>query len=309
MKKALLSLIFVFAGLGAAFSQCTELFLSEYVEGNYNNKALEIYNPTSNDIDLSGYQLVRYSNGSTSPNAVALAGTILAKDVYVTVLDKQDPNGTGLDTIVFDDLRAKADTFLCPVYSVNKMHYFNGDDAVTLELSDGTYIDIFGKIGEDPGSAWTTDTAAGFTDALGGRWWTRDHTLIRKNTVQQGVTTNPNFFNPAAEWDSLPKNTFTELGAHDCDCNNIGIEEVTVNYDAFFYPNPVAGQQFMVKATQIIKGVAIMNLSGQEVYTQLNDVERGDMHITLNNEFTTGIYMLRIDFADGSSIVKKMVLK
>ena len=32
--------------------------------------------------------------------------------------------------------------------------YFNGDDAITLE-KDGNIIDIFGKVGEDPGSAWT----------------------------------------------------------------------------------------------------------------------------------------------------------
>ena len=32
---------------------CTELFISEYVEGSHNNKALEIYNPTDTDIDLN----------------------------------------------------------------------------------------------------------------------------------------------------------------------------------------------------------------------------------------------------------------
>jgi predicted extracellular nuclease len=50
----------------SAQGNCTELFISEYVEGWSNNKALEIYNPTSQAINLSGYFVSRYSNGSTS---------------------------------------------------------------------------------------------------------------------------------------------------------------------------------------------------------------------------------------------------
>ena len=39
----------------AITAQCNELFISEYIEGWSNNKALEIYNPTANPINLSGY--------------------------------------------------------------------------------------------------------------------------------------------------------------------------------------------------------------------------------------------------------------
>ena len=44
---------------------CTELFISEYVEGSRNNKALEIYNPTDKTVNLSQYRIVRWSNGSS----------------------------------------------------------------------------------------------------------------------------------------------------------------------------------------------------------------------------------------------------
>lgn len=44
---------------------CSELFFSEYVEGSGTNKALEIYNPTENPIDLSEYSIKRYNNGNT----------------------------------------------------------------------------------------------------------------------------------------------------------------------------------------------------------------------------------------------------
>ena len=33
--------------------------------------------------------------------------------------------------------------------------YFNGDDVIIRK--NGVIIDIFGKVGEDPGSAWTDD--------------------------------------------------------------------------------------------------------------------------------------------------------
>ena len=46
-----------------AFSQTTDLFLSEYAEGSSNNKYIEIYNGTGADVDLSGYSLSSCSNG------------------------------------------------------------------------------------------------------------------------------------------------------------------------------------------------------------------------------------------------------
>ena len=63
-------------------SQCSDLFISEYVEGSGNNKALEIYNPTANSIDLSAYTIARYSNGSQNASTPQqLSGTI---DAYST---------------------------------------------------------------------------------------------------------------------------------------------------------------------------------------------------------------------------------
>ena len=225
MKQTLLLTLALFMS-AVGFSQCNELFISEYVHGYGNNRALEIYNPTNSDVDLSLYQLVRYSNGGTTPYAADFAPTgqmVAANDVWVVVSDKRDPNGTGYDTIVDPALIAIADTFICPVYNDNKMMYFNGNDAVTLEKkSDGTYVDIIGVIGQDPGVAWTADTANGFTSAGGARWWTRRNTLIRKFDIQQGVVDNPAFFNPVAEWDSLGNQTFDHLGYHENSCHPNG---------------------------------------------------------------------------------------
>jgi predicted extracellular nuclease len=40
-----------------AGAQCTDLFISEYIEGTVNNKYLEIYNPTSAAVNLASYDL------------------------------------------------------------------------------------------------------------------------------------------------------------------------------------------------------------------------------------------------------------
>ena len=98
MQKTLLFLSLLFLSTGL-FAQCDELFISEYVEGYSNNKALEIYNPTSEAINLSEYSVGRFSNGETfavAPPAqdatlIPLPDVMLAPhDVFVVVVDQQD---------------------------------------------------------------------------------------------------------------------------------------------------------------------------------------------------------------------------
>jgi hypothetical protein len=71
--------------------------------------------------------------------------------------------------------------------------------------STEAFVDIFGRIGEDPGSAWTD---SGIT--------TLDKTLVRKAGVTGGVTSNPatNFPTLATEWDQYDTNNQDDLGSH-----------------------------------------------------------------------------------------------
>lgn len=118
MKKKLVLLIsFVFCAT-FIYGQCSELFFSEYVEGYANNKSVEIYNPTDAAVNLSGYSLVRFSNGSTTANdqkIIQLPDVMLAsKDVFVVTVDLTDMsqwnsqfdkpvwNGTNVIDTVFD---------------------------------------------------------------------------------------------------------------------------------------------------------------------------------------------------------------
>lgn len=137
----------------SAFSQCTELFISEYVEGNGNNKVLEIYNPTLSSVNLADYRIVRYSNGSpTGFDSLQLTGTLNAGDVWVVANGQtiSQPTSPACDPA----LQAMADQ-LGGAYP--DPLYMNGDDAIALVKSfpSRTIVDIFGKIGEDPGVSWT----------------------------------------------------------------------------------------------------------------------------------------------------------
>ncbi len=227
MKKSLLILSLIVTSLANA-QDCANIFISEYVEGWSNNKALEIYNPTANPVDLSQYFITRYSNGSSSAqvqHSVQLSGTVAPYDVFVAVLEKLDPNGTGQEAPVWDSLQARADGYFSPVYNVSQAFYWNGDDAVVLIKGTLTsdpnqvvttipgiiVIDIFGKIGQQPtNDQGTTSPAGGWsTDfpytGTTGIIVTQDHSLIRKSSIKKGEI-NPaiSFFNPLLEYDSIP---------------------------------------------------------------------------------------------------------
>lgn len=229
MRKLLLALsLFSFAFITNAQ---TDLIITEMVEGWSNNKALEIFNPTSEAIELSEYRVTRYSNGADVPPAedqwkVDLPTFSLAPyKSYVLVLDKRNPDGEGQEAPVWLQLEERADAFVCPEYNISKAMYFNGDDAVALEKTDGTLVDLFARWGaprpaeaafpgSDPKRCWS-DTEPYFSGL--GFGITAEHTMVKKPNVNVGVTANPTIWNPLADWDTLPANTFSNLGWHKSD--------------------------------------------------------------------------------------------
>lgn len=244
MIKKIVFVLAAFASLISAQAQnCDELFISEYVEGSRNNKALEIYNPTGSAIDLSKYRITRWQNGSaqwTAQYSDSLKGTLESHDVIVCVLDRRDTTKTGQDTPVVLPLRLKADLFLSANYNVSYAMSFNGDDAVSLDkYNDATGkwvpVDIFGKIGERPSPAWSDK--APFTGT--GTWYSLDKTLIRKDSVVGGVKKNPSIFNPSVEWELNPRDMFDSLGFHYCMCGwPAKTLEMPKMNEVSLYPNP-----------------------------------------------------------------------
>ncbi len=146
---------------------CTQLFISEYGEPNSGDgKYIEIYNPTTNSIDLSNYQVWKIANGGVWQEAsVDLVGTLLPFEVFVIANNAADVPGADL-------------------YHIATMN-FNGNDAVGLAYNGGSgsafsLIDAIGTEGPAPSNGWDV---AGVSSA------TKNHTLIRKASVQ-GPTTN-----------------------------------------------------------------------------------------------------------------------
>ena len=129
MKKQLLfaTLISTFY-FGTQAQDCSDLFFSEYVEGSGNNKALEVYNPTNATVNLSGYSIVRYSNGQTTANdQLALTGSLAAYDVHVVVNGQTTSSQTS--PACDPTLQAMADQ-LDGAYPAPT--YMNGNDALTI---------------------------------------------------------------------------------------------------------------------------------------------------------------------------------
>lgn len=232
-----------------SISQYNEIFISEYVEGSNNNKAIELFNPTTDTIDLSNYELRRYSNGSAtalSNKTLPLAGIILPNQTYVIVLDKRNPSGTGAELPILPALAALADTFVDSNYSINNFMYFNGNDAIVLfNISTSSkVIDFIGKVGEDPGVVngvssshrsygWPLISVSSDSTS-----WTYNHTLRRKSIINIGDTNPfPSVYDPRLQWDSLPMNTFSGLGSHSVICNSV-YDTIYDTICASFYVSP-----------------------------------------------------------------------
>jgi uncharacterized protein len=176
-----------------------ELFISEYIEGSSNNKAVEIYNGTGATINLAagGYAVLMYFNGGTSAGlTINLTGSVLTGDVYVVA------HSSAVAAIL-----TQAD-------QVAGGGWFNGNDSVVLRKG-GTVIDAIGQVGFDPGTEW----GSGLTS-------TADNTLRRKDSIctGDGIFNDP--FDPSIEWVGYAVDTFGGLGAHTTTCDGDDPPEV-----------------------------------------------------------------------------------
>jgi len=307
LKATLVCLVASFLSITAQ-GQCSELFISEYVEGWSNNKALEIYNPTGSTVDLSDYRLERYSNGSTSAQdnqKVDLSGMLEPDSVVVVVLDKQDPDGVDFEAPVWDELAAAADLWLCPVYDENNTMYFNGNDAMVLrKISTNAVVDIFGKIGEDPGTTGWAEM-------------TQNHTLIRKSNVLEGDTDALDEFLVVDEWDGILwfsdstgtslDSVFLNLGVHACDCGTAGLQSVAPSSNVKMFPNPASGEELWIQSPHSIDEVAVYNLAGQQMG---HHAMRGQAIAQVPMAgYEAGMYLVEVIFENGTRSTQRVIRK
>jgi plastocyanin len=166
--------------IGVQSTACADLFFSEYIEGSGNNKGLEIYNPTANAINLSGYTVIEKFSATTPAATFALSGTIPAHGTHVIVANQADPA-----------MLAIADTAL----AFPSVVHFNGNDAVGLLNSNGDTLDVIGDFAYAAGSNFTVGTGS-----------MANYTLVRKDSVNAGTS---DWSLGQTQWMVHPINTFS----------------------------------------------------------------------------------------------------
>lgn len=186
-KTQLAVLLAALSATHSAFAQPapSDLFISEYIEGSSNNKAIELYNPTDASIDLSGYVLEYYFNGNTTSGyRITLSGSVAPQATHVIA-----------NSQAVAEVTDKAQQIVGG-------SWYNGDDAIVLKNGD-TIIDSFGQVGVDPGSYWESNGVR-----------TADRTLRRMDAILVGDTVIDDAFLPDQQWLSFEVNTFDGLGGH-----------------------------------------------------------------------------------------------
>lgn len=245
-----------------------EIFISEYIEGSSNNKAIEIANFTGSTVNLSSYNLRRQGNGSGSwSTQYDLFGTLNSGDVVVVI------NGNADNAILLSEsdiaIPNNSDT------NFGEPLNFNGNDPVGL-FRDDTLIDIIGVF--DGGS----------------ENFAKDVTLRRKTSVVNPST----IFDLANEWDSFPQDTVDDLGSH----------SATLSFDDQFfeqvsmYPNP-AKDYILLNNLPGKTDLIIYSILGNKVYE--NTIENQNFRINIKS-LKSGIYLIRMT-SGNASVAKKIV--
>jgi len=261
------------------------LFYSEYAEGSSNNKYFEIYNPTSEDVDLYYYAFATASNGSDGTheywNDFADGAVIPANSVYVVMHGSADASITA----EADELRTL---------------YHNGDDGQALvhgTEDDYVILDMIGDFGDDPGDGWEV---AGVANA------TKDHTIVRKSSVCQG---NSDFSASAgtnaddSEWIVYENNTWDDIGLHVEECAGLSISDQSIS-DTRIYPNPVNGNYITIQSPIIgDKYVEIFDINGRRVLEA--SINRNRLNVSSIN---SGFYMIKVTI-NGESKISKLVVR
>jgi len=194
-----------------------DLFISEYVEGSSNNKAIELYNGTGSAINLAAenYVIQYYFNGAVAAGAtISLTGTVANNSTFV--LAQSAANAS----------------ILAVANQTSSASWYNGDDAIVLRKggASGTIVDAIGQVGFDPGTEWGTGLLS-----------TQDNTLRRKPSDCTGDTNASNVFDPSVKFDGFATDDFTGLGSHTSSCS-VNASPITISPAALNFTTTAGSQ-------------------------------------------------------------------
>ncbi|MBC8033024.1 MAG: ExeM/NucH family extracellular endonuclease, partial [Chitinophagaceae bacterium] len=228
-------------GLNKLLAQsASDVFISEYVEGSSNNKALEFYNGTGAPVNLGSgnYVIQMFFNGNAVAGlTIPLTGTIAANDVFV------------LTTSQAAFITANGGFFTPD--QTSSASWFNGDDAIVLKKggASGTVVDAIGQIGFDPGSEYGTGLIS-----------TADNTLRRIVSDCTGDINTSDAFVPSAKWEGFATDDFSGLGSHTSSCTSSQAKIVVTPASLNFITTPggvSAEQSYTVKGNGVTGDITI----------------------------------------------------
>ncbi len=235
-----------------------KVFISEYLEGTSNNKAIEIYNGESTDIELSLLSVRLYGNGSSTQTETwtGSSGTLAPGE-----------------TIIIYNSGATLPDLTTYGFATSSVTFYNGDDALAVYYNS-QLTDVFGEIGNDPGTAWSV---AGTANA------TAEYTLLRKPTVAEGNRLNLGSFGTTpenSEWIVMPQNYTGNIGEFGTAFTG------TIDQDWATAGNWDAGVPVASRAAIIPPAANISLLSGDAEVTNLLIKATGQLNITGSLEVT-----------------------
>jgi len=264
------------AALGlSALTSHANVVITEYVEGGSSNKAIEISNLGTENIDLAagGYRIDLYANGSTdTTNGISLEGVLIPGSSIVVY------NKDATDAFKFDAPQGISDS---------SATYFNGDDALVLSNADGV-VDSFGQVGTRPDGSWGT-----------GDFATKDHTLRRLASVTTGDTTTDDAFDPTTQWATFAKDTADGLGCKGevaCD----GSQPLPTEAESSEGEGVVVITEY-IEGGSSNKAIEISNLGSADVDLAVEGYKL-ELYANGNTESTNGISLQGL-LIPGSSIV------
>lgn len=169
----------------AQAAPASDLMISVYIEGSSNNKAIELYNPTEADIDMSAYTISLYVNGKTTTQATLTPTATIAAGGYYVVTNSQASETA---------LTSQSD-------ETSGVTAFNGNDVLTL-TKGGSVVDSMGQLGVDE------------------YWASGDVAMANKTLTKKGCTvdTDPtDAYDPSVDFAVSDIDDFSTLGTLNCD--------------------------------------------------------------------------------------------
>jgi hypothetical protein len=179
-----------------------DLFISEYTTAGTYDRAIEIYNGTGRDICLGDYSIKYHlATGNARISPLSSLDTIKSNQCFVVME-------------LLKNINVSNEGAFCKDTILKGQFVYTGDDAIAL-MKNGEYVDIFGCLGQSPGTNGWTSTGI----------QTAKTTLRRKSNVSRGVKVNPSSGFPTlnSQWTqiggegSTNATNFADFGKHTMD--------------------------------------------------------------------------------------------